>query len=124
MAPDGFHGSSAGVTVPIFGRDLRVRTGFAELALDAGAKVAPVAVTLKEGGGLVVDFLPFLQASGSTHGDRVTSLVLQYADIIRKEWSENLGNANWTYLKIFVNSPEIQPKGPPGDQRPCDATLT
>jgi len=109
MAPDGYHGSSAGVTVPLFGRNLTIRAGFAELALDIGAKIAAVTVVLDERGRLTVDFLPFLQPAGSTHRARVESLVRQYSEVIRKEWGDNLGNANWTYLRIFMGSPAVEP---------------
>jgi 1-acyl-sn-glycerol-3-phosphate acyltransferase len=107
MAPDGHHGGTAGVKVPIFGRELSIRTGFAELALRTGAPIAPVAVTIDDTGHLNVEFLPFLDPSGPTHQARVESLARQYVEVLRKEWSANLGNANWAYLRRFMRFPSV-----------------
>jgi len=115
VVADGYMGSSRGITLPFFGRSRVFRAGFAELALGAGAPIVPASVAMDRTGRTHVRFLPPLQAAGAGHQGEVESLVRQYVDILRREWSENLGCLRWRHLEQFLKLPLANQTAPEGD---------
>lgn len=110
VVADGELGTSAGVTVPFFGRTRTFRAGFAELATVTGAAVVPASVRMDLDGHLHVTFLPPLQAPDTDRHSQIESLVTQYIGIIREEWTENLASFIWKHLERFLQLP---PAGEP-----------
>ena len=98
VAADGKEGSGAGLMMPFFGRQLALKTGFAELATTANAPVVLVRVAMDLEGHVKVVFMPPLAVSGEVHQQQVASLVLQYAEVLRQEWATNLAGIAWHKL--------------------------
>jgi amino acid adenylation domain-containing protein len=107
IVADGYMGSSRGIEFSLFGRRRVFRTGFAELAVSTGAAIVPASVSMDTTGHVDVRFLPPLEIPGLSHEQQIESLVLQYVEILRREWAENLGNLRWKHLEKFLQLPPV-----------------
>lgn len=98
-------------SVEFFGRQRRLATGFAELALKTGAHVVPIAYRFSLRGSFVLEFgAPFhVPGPQSTHDERVDSLVGQYANFLRDEWRLYPWNIPWNHLLHYCLLPEADP---------------
>jgi lauroyl/myristoyl acyltransferase len=105
IVADGYAGSSPGIALPFYGRNRIFRAGFAELALSAGAAIVPASVSMDMTGHVNVRFLPRLEIASSSHQQQIESLVLQYVEILRKEWAKNLSSFSWKQLEKFLQLP-------------------
>jgi amino acid adenylation domain-containing protein len=112
---DGEVGTSAGIAVPFFGRERTFRAGFAELAVTTEAAVVPASVSMNLAGHLDVRLFPPLETSEADRHLRIESLLLQYVDILRREWTEHLASFKWKHLELFLRlSPPVnQLQAPP-----------
>jgi len=101
-------------SVEFFGRERRLATGFAELALMTGAHVVPIAYRFTVRGSFVLEFGSPLNVLGSesTHDERVDSLVGQYANFLRDEWRLHPWNIPWNHLLHYCLSPEVDSGAP------------
>jgi KDO2-lipid IV(A) lauroyltransferase len=95
--------------VEFFGRQRRIATGFAELALKTGAHVMPIAYRFSPRGFCVLDFgAPFhVLGPQSSHEERIDSLVEQYASFLRAEWRRSPWDIHWYHLEYYCLLPEI-----------------
>ncbi|NLG26466.1 MAG: hypothetical protein GX557_01035, partial [Chloroflexi bacterium] len=107
IAADGRQGASADIEVPFLGHRRPFKSGFAELALSADARVVPLSVTVAPSGRLRVRLDAPLTPIGTTHAERVHSLVLQYAAWLEREWSQDLGNVVWRQIARLLSYPGI-----------------
>jgi lauroyl/myristoyl acyltransferase len=98
-------------SVQFFGRQRRLATGFAELALKTGAHVVPVAYRFSPRGSFVLEFGAAFHVPGpeSTHDERIDSLVGQYANFLRDEWRLYPWNIPWNHLLYYCLLPEADP---------------
>lgn len=104
-------------SVEFFGRQRRIATGFAELALTTGAHVVPVAYRFTPRGSFVLAFGAPLHDPGpaSSRGERVDSLVGQFADFLRDEWRAYPSNIPWHHLAQYCLLPEAD-SGTPAER--------
>ncbi len=98
-------------SVEFFGRHRRIATGFAELALETGAHVMPIAYRFSPRGSFVLEFgAPFnVLGPQSSHDERVDSLIGQYANFLRDEWRRYPWNIHWEHLRYYCQLPEVDP---------------
>ncbi|MEP6997970.1 MAG: hypothetical protein ABI900_09985 [Betaproteobacteria bacterium] len=101
-------------SVEFFGRQRRIATGFAELALATGAHIVPIAYRVSPRGSFVLAFgAPFdVPGPASTHEERVDSLVGQYASFLRDEWRLYPWNIPWNHLLHYCLLPEVDSRAP------------
>ena len=107
--PDARQNLDSSRAVAFFGRQRRIATGFAELALATRAHVVPIAYRFSPRGFFVLEFGEPFQAPGpqSTHDERVDSLVGQYASFLRDEWRRYPWNIHWNQLRNYCLLPEM-----------------
>jgi lauroyl/myristoyl acyltransferase len=96
-------------TVDFFGRQRQLALGFAELALETGAHVVPVAYRFTPRGVFAMEFgEPFRVPGPQTpREERVESLVNQYASFLRDEWRRYPWNIHWNHLRYYCDLPEV-----------------
>ena len=129
--PDAFQNLDNARSVEFFGRQRRIATGFAELALMTGAHVVPLAYRFSPRGSFVLAFgAPFHDPGpASSGGERVDALVGQFADFLRDEWRTYPSNIPWHHLAQYCLLPEAESGTPgekisaphPAEARPADA---
>jgi lauroyl/myristoyl acyltransferase len=109
--PDARQNLDSSRSVEFFGRQRRIATGFAELALKTGAHVVPIGYRFSPRGFFVVEFgAPFhVLGPQSSHDERVDSLVGQYANFLRDEWRRYPWNIQWHHLRHYCLLPEVDP---------------
>lgn len=97
--------------IEFFGRQRRIATGFAELALKTGAHVMPIAHQFSRRGFFLLEFgAPFhVLGPHSPHDQRVDSLVGQYASFLRDEWRRYPWNIQWAHLRLYCRLPKFDP---------------
>lgn len=107
LAADGSFGAS-GIDFPLHGKPRPFAAGFAELALQTGAKVVPVWSAIDVDGHLTVEFLPVLDPGGDdmAHNERVRHLIQQYVDGVEQRYSDDPGNVRWVHFHRFLRLPE------------------
>jgi len=115
--PDAFQNLNNARSVEFFGRQRRIATGFAELALMTGANVVPLSYRFSPRGSFVLEFGAPLHDPGpaSTHDERVDSLVGRFADFLRAEWRLYPWNVPWHHLEQYCLLPEAD-SGAPGEK--------
>jgi lauroyl/myristoyl acyltransferase len=108
---DGRQGGSE-LALPFHGRLRAFRTGFAELAVMTGASVIPVFATLDRTGRTRLELLEALDdgAAGVPRGDRVASLVEQYARLLEARWVSQPGEVMGGQLSLQRGYPVISPR--------------
>jgi lauroyl/myristoyl acyltransferase len=96
-------------SVEFFGRERRLATAFAELAVRTGADVVPIAYRFSPRGFFVLDVGERFDVPGpeSSHDDRIDSLVTQYAEYLRNEWRRYPWNIHWDHLRYYCELPEV-----------------
>lgn len=107
--PDAFQNLDHSRAVEFFGRQRRIAAGFAELALMTGANVVPIAYRFSPRGSFVLEFGAPLRdpGPGSTHDERIDSLVAQFASFLRDQWRRYPWNIPWHHLTHYCSLPEI-----------------
>jgi lauroyl/myristoyl acyltransferase len=105
--PDALQNLGNSRTVEFFGRQRRLATGFAELAVDTPAHIVPVAYRFTQRGFFVMELRPPLQRLGQERSreERVESLVDQYAEFLRDEWRRYPWNIHWKHLRHYLDLP-------------------
>jgi KDO2-lipid IV(A) lauroyltransferase len=100
-APDSPQHLDSSRSVEFFGRQRKLATGFAELALTTGAHVVPLAHRFSPRGFFILEFGAPFHALGppSTHDERVDSLVGQYAGFLRDHWRRYPWDIQWGQLR-------------------------
>jgi lauroyl/myristoyl acyltransferase len=93
--------------VEFFGRQRQIAAGFAELALKTGANVMPVAYRFTPRGTFALEFGAPFDVAGpqSARGERIDSLVEQYASFLRDEWRRYPWNIPWNHLLHYCQLP-------------------
>jgi amino acid adenylation domain-containing protein len=107
IAADGRQGTSVDIEVPFLGHRRPFKSGFAELALSADARVVPLSVMVAPSGRLRVRLGAPLTPIGATHAERVRSLVVQYATWLERQWVQDLGNIAWRQIALLLSDPKI-----------------
>jgi hypothetical protein len=122
-APDSPQNLDSSTSVEFFGRQRKLASGFAELALKTGAHVVPLAYRFSPRGFFVLEFGAPFHALGPqpTDDERVDSLVGQYASFLRDEWRRYPWNLQWGQLRNYGLLPETNPasmamQGPAGPE--------
>ncbi len=90
ILPDGYGGSSLGLSVSFHGRRRSFRGGFAELAIETGADVIPVSLDIDAcKRKLTITSLKPLDVGGygMPHVDRVEGLLRQYVAYFKQQWA-------------------------------------
>lgn len=117
IAPDGTQGANGhqDISVPFFGRNYRMKRGFAELALKTGATIIPVRRIVTPTGQVNTTFMPPLDTESQELGyeERLKSLVEQYAVFLEQIWQDDLDNIPMQRMKKFLRMP-----GYPGQLQP------
>jgi KDO2-lipid IV(A) lauroyltransferase len=105
---DGYQGSSI-MSLPFLGRWRPFRTGFAELAVQTGARVVPVFASLDKHGRVTVEFLPPLESRPKAlkPQEHIMSLLTQYARLLEQRWLADPGNICRWQLQRFLKLPLI-----------------
>lgn len=129
--PDARQNLDNALTVNFFGRQRRIASGFAELALKTAAHIVPVAYRFTPRGSFVLEFgAPFdMPGAQASHAARVDALVAQYARFLRDEWWRYPWNIPWNHLLHHCLLPEVDAGAPgasatvpgPPDKRSSDA---
>ena len=110
-APDSPQHLDSSRSVEFFGRQRKLASGFAELALATGAHVLPLAHRFSPRGFFILEFGAPLHALGleSTHDERVDSLVGQYACFLRDHWRRYPWDIQWGQLRRHGLLPATDP---------------
>ena len=90
VLPDGYGGSSPGLSVLFHGRPRSFRGGFAELAIETGADIIPVSLDIDAcKRKLTITSLKPLDvgANDMPHDDRVKALLSQYVVYFKQQWA-------------------------------------
>lgn len=115
VLPDEIDGISRIYFLPIHGRMHGFRGGFAELAIETGASVIPVSISVEVSKrkitALFLDPLDVGKAEMS-HADRIERLINQYAAYLKNEWSICPGIVP---LRLKKNHIELPPHPGPGE---------
>jgi KDO2-lipid IV(A) lauroyltransferase len=108
-APDSPQHLDSSRSVEFFGRQRKLATGFAELALTTGAHVVPLAHRFSPRGLFILEFGAPFHTLGpqSTHDERVDSLVGQYASFLRDHWRRYPWDVQWGQLRRHGLLPAI-----------------
>jgi KDO2-lipid IV(A) lauroyltransferase len=124
-APDARQNLDNSRSVEFFGRQRRLATGFAELALATGARVVPIAYRFSPRGHFIMELgAPFdVPGAPSTRDECIESLVAQYAAFLRQEWRRFPWNIHWDHLRYYCELPElagVAPDAKPDAPRPLE----
>ncbi|HET9762382.1 MAG TPA: hypothetical protein VFR50_02650 [Casimicrobiaceae bacterium] len=108
-APDSPQNLDSSRSVEFFGRQRKLATGFAELALKTGAQVVPLAHRFSPRGLFILEFGAPFHAPGphSTHDEAVDSLVGQYASFLRDHWRLYPWDVQWGQLRRHGSLPAM-----------------
>lgn len=90
------------------GRNYKLKTGFAELAINTGATVIPVYNTLKPDGRITTIFEPAIEPGSGDRDSQVKTLMKEYVAFMNKAWSEAPESVKWTRMRSHLR------KGIPG----------
>ncbi|MCP4400864.1 MAG: AMP-binding protein [bacterium] len=114
IIPDGYKGGSA-LVLPFLGRLRPFKTGFAELAVQTGARVIPVFASLDGRGRITVEFLNPLERGPDrmSRQEQIESLIQQYAQLLEPRWLLAPGNLAHSQIKHFLKLPPIAEKTHP-----------
>ena len=106
--PDARGNLDSARTVELFGRQRQLALGFAELALETGAHVLPIANRFTPRGFFVMEIgQPFaVLGPQATREERIDSLVDQYAHFLRNEWRSYPWNIQWNQLRYYCDLPD------------------
>jgi amino acid adenylation domain-containing protein len=103
---DAFHGRAV-LTAPFYGRLFPFRGGYAELAVQTGARVLPVFPYLTSDGYVMLDFAPPLEAGAGSVAVQVEEIVRQYADLLSERWPQQLPSMSSPRLKTILDLPGL-----------------
>jgi lauroyl/myristoyl acyltransferase len=100
-------------TVEFFGRERQIGLGFAELALETGARLLPIANRFTPRGFFVMEIgEPFADLGPQApREERIDSLVNQYARFLRNEWRRYPWNIQWNQLRYYCDLPDGADEG-------------
>jgi acyl-coenzyme A synthetase/AMP-(fatty) acid ligase/acyl carrier protein len=101
---DAFHGRAV-LTAPFYGRLFPFRGGYAELAVQTGARVLPVFPYLNSDGHVVLDFAEPLEAGPGSTAVQVEQMVRQYADLLIARWPQLLPSMGSGTLQSILKLP-------------------
>jgi fatty-acyl-CoA synthase len=96
-----------GIRFPFHGRWRPFRPGAAELALRADAAFVPVFGSMDLDGRISFEVLAPLQPQGADHPARVRSLLDQYAALLARRYTVDLGAMDWYILRKLVHYPAV-----------------
>jgi len=105
ILPDVQGGLSSGHDLPFHGRRVSFKAGFAELAIETGAAVIPVSLTVDVHKRQVrLLFLEPLDSGPADrdHAEKVEGLIRQYADFLQEEWSRCPGTVPLKLKKMHL----------------------
>ena len=107
--PDALQNLDNARAVEFFGRQRQLALGFAELAIQTGAPVAPIAYRFTQRGSFVMEVGEPFRDPGpeSSNEARVDSFVDQYAEFLRNEWRRYPGNIHWNHLRYYCGLPAV-----------------
>lgn len=110
IAPDGYQGQSREIVCSFHGRRRPFRTGFASLAVDAGAPVFAAAISMDAQGKVAVAFRPLQIEPGLDGEEAVTALTRQYVAFLGERWAQEPESVWLRYMAKHIALPPAEPE--------------
>jgi phosphatidylinositol dimannoside acyltransferase len=92
--------------IALAGRAYQIKSGFAELALNTGAKIIPHFGGCLADGRPQLNLLPPFDPGDGDRGKQVENLIRQYASFINEVWANSPEVIHWKRIKIHFSRPE------------------
>ncbi|MFN2298888.1 MAG: AMP-binding protein [Anaerolineales bacterium] len=107
VAPDSVIDPASPTPVVIAGREYRLKTGFAELAVQTEAAVVPLYCTRDLAGRISIVIRPALDsgAEGGGRTNRMVSLLRQYAAFVEQSWRSAPESLKWRVIRRYFTQP-------------------
>ncbi|MFN2298889.1 MAG: AMP-binding protein [Anaerolineales bacterium] len=107
VVPDSMIDPASPMPVNIAGREYRIKAGFAELALHAGAAVVPLYTTRRRGGRIHTAIHPPLDPGPESgeRPERIYGLLRQYAAFVGRSWRAAPESVKWKGIRRHFQQP-------------------